>query len=230
MKAVTGFGPAIILISLASLFLPAKEVITTSAILDLIAGMILFRKEGERSEPLFLLSVVGAIIAGTILGALGLKLIPAEKFNPLLGAAILSLAVWFAFVRSRNQSGELRSSLPARSDWQDLSFSFVGGICGGLFGISGPPIIFHLGRRYSKEAFRGILITVFLVAAFARVAMYSATGMMDQETLVYVAFCVPGQLAGLYFGTRAFLGISERRFSTIVALLLFFVSMKLLVS
>jgi len=228
LKAVTGFGPAIILISLASLFLPAKSVIATSAVLDVIAGAILFQSEGAKTQPRFLIILTSAMVLGTILGAIGLGLVSAEQFTPLLGLAILSLSIWFAFFRSRGNATSLRTSLPERCDAQDLSFSFLGGICGGLFGISGPPIIWHLGRRYQKEAFRGILITIFLVASLTRVASYSAAGMMDTSVLTFILFCIPGQLLGLYVGKRAFLGISERLFSIIVAAILFLVSVKFL--
>lgn len=230
LKAITGFGPAIILISLASLFLSPKDVIATSAILDFIAGSILFRGEGARSEPKFLLSITGAIVLGTVIGALGLSHIPAQTYIPLLGAAILSLSIWFAVFRGRSGASTLRSTLPSQCDLQDLGFSFLGGLSGGLFGISGPPIIFHLGRRYSKDAFRGILITIFLLAAVARIASYAAAGMVSGEVLKFVAYCVPGQLLGLYIGRRAFLKISEQVFSRAVAVLLFFVSLKLLFS
>ena len=225
---MTGFGPAIVFISFGTLLFSPKEIIATSAVLDLLAGLLLAPSIGSREQPRFLLGLILAMSFGTVLGALALGIVSAEQYLLLLALAIFSLAIWFTFFRARNQSTVLRSSLPERAAADDLAFSAFAGLCGGLFGISGPPIIWHLGRQYQKEAFRGILVTIFVAVAFVRTTSYGVTGMMNQQVLTFVLVSIPGLLLGLMLGKKAFLGVSERRFSCVVGLVLFAVAIKLL--
>lgn len=229
LKAMTGFGPAIVVIAFGSLLLPPQAVIATSSVLDFMAGAVLFHGSGARSKPRFLVVLTGAMVVGTLIGAAALSSIPSDRFRPIFGFAILTLAVWFTFFRARGGAQNLHSELPDRCDREDIVYSTFAGFLGGLFGISGPPILWHLGRRYRKETFRSILITIFVVAAFARVVSFSIGGLIDRKVLYYIALCLPGQIAGLYFGSRAFMGISERRFSVIAGLILLAISVKLLI-
>ncbi len=226
LKAMTGFGPAIVVIAFGSLFIPPHAVIATSSILDFLAGAVLFRG-GAKKAPRFLVGLAAALVVGTILGAFILRSIPPGDFRPIFAVAILSIALWFTFFRARSGTESLRADLPERCDRQDIAWSSLGGLLGGMFGISGPPILWHLGRRYRKEAFRGILITVFVVAALTRVISFSIAGLVDRHVLFYVALSLPGQAAGLFFGNRAFFRLSERRFSVIVGVILIAVSLKL---
>ena len=43
LKAMTGFGPAIVFISLGSLFVSPHPAVVTSSILDIIAGIMLLK-------------------------------------------------------------------------------------------------------------------------------------------------------------------------------------------
>lgn len=228
LKAMTGFGPAIVVISLGSLLFPPQAMIATSSILEFIAGAVLFRASVAKESPRFLLVLTAAMVMGTLIGAAALTAIPPAEFKPLLGFAILALALWFALFRARDGGSSLKSDLPKVCDRQDLSYSCLAGLCGGLFGISGPPIIWHLGRRYQKDAFRSILITVFVVEALTRVVIYSVGGLVDGSVLFYLALCLPGLFLGIYVGNRMFFDISERRFNVIVGVILLAISAKLL--
>ncbi len=230
LKAMTGFGPALVVVAVGSLFLPPPVVIATSAILDLIAGAILLRADWTRGSYRFWVPLAVAIVAGSIVGAFFLRAIPADHFRRLLGIAILGLGVWFALGRQRTPGVGLAAELPARSSGADRLFTFVGGVLGGMLGISGPPIIWHFGRRLTKQAFRQVLVPIFVIAALARASTYSALGLVDRQVLGYVAAALPGLLMGLLVGNRIFLRLSEAQFSRIVGLVLLLVALRLLLA
>ncbi len=115
-----------------------------------------------------------------------------------------------------------------RAKPQDLSWSFLAGICRGLFGIDGPPLVWHFGRAYEKAALRKVLIAVFMLGAFVRAASYCSSGLMSMQLLGYVALCLPGQVLGLYLGNKLFFAVPERQFSIVIGFVLSVISIRLL--
>lgn len=228
LKAMTGFGPAIIFISFGALLVPPHAIIATSAILDVIAGLILLRVDWKRGGHRYWLPLAGAIVAGSIIGACCLKLIPAELFERLLGGAICILGLWFIFGRSRSDGPQLQGTLPERCTRPDKVYTSIGGFFGGLLGISGPFIIWHFGRQFEKRVFRQILVPVFAIAALSRSMMYTGLGFVDLRVLGYAAVSLPGLLAGIYVGNKIFFTLSETLFSRIVGCVLLVVSIRIL--
>lgn len=228
LKAMAGFGPAIIVVSFGALLVPPRSIVATSAILDLVAGLILLRIDRARGGYRYWAPLAVAIVGGGIIGATFLKVIPAALFRRLLAIAICILGAWFILGRTRSNEPALADALPDRCSRSDGIFTFVGGFFGGLLGISGPPIIWHFGRRFSKEAFRRILIPLFAVEVFSRTVAYSALGVVDFRVLTYVAAALPGLLIGLYVGNKMFFTLSETFFSRIVGVVLLIVSIRIL--
>ena len=226
LKAMTGFGPAIVLISLGSLFLPAYSIVATSAILDILAGIVLLKVDWEDGVYRYWLPLAVAIVIGTVAGALLLKIFSPEGFHFILSIAITVIGVWFLFGRANLDEGKLRSHLPERCTGGDKGFTLLGGFCGGMFGISGPPIIWHFGRQFTKRAFRQVLVPVFVVAAVARSGMYSIIGIVDLQVIKYVAIAVPGLFLGIFLGNRIFFKISEVMFGRVVGIILVIIGVK----
>jgi uncharacterized membrane protein YfcA len=162
---MTGFGPAIVVISFGSLVVDPHTIVPASAVLDSIAGFVLLRSDWKRGGHRYWAPLAVAIVAGSVLGAVSLAAIPAQLLRRMLGVAVLVLGIWFILGRSREGGSGLRDELPERSSPLDRGFTFLGGFLGGLLGISGPPIIWHFGRQFAKRAFRQILIPVFFIAA-----------------------------------------------------------------
>lgn len=227
LKAMTGFGPAIILISLGSLFIPPQPAIATSSILDIIAGIALLRIDWAKGAYRFWLPLAIAIAVGTIVGAIFLQIIPPAKFRVMLSTTILVLGIWFIIGRKETDATKLKSELPEKCKKIDTGFTFIGGFCGGLFGISGPPIIWNFGRQLAKRAFRQVLVPIFIIAAIARVTMYSSMGIVGWQVLKYVIVALPGLFLGLFVGNKIFFKLSELNFSRIVGAVLLAVAIKL---
>jgi hypothetical protein len=120
--------------------------------------------------------------------------------------------------------------LPAHSSASDTVVSGVGGVLGGLTGISGPPLLWHFGRKFAKRPLRQILIPVFLFAALGRVGTYAATGMITVSVVHAYLLALPGLLLGTYLGNRIFLRVEERTFSRIIGLVLLVSGLRLVLS
>ncbi|MFC1742478.1 sulfite exporter TauE/SafE family protein [Candidatus Riflebacteria bacterium] len=226
VKAMTGFGPALIFIALTSLFITPHVAVVVSSILDTIAGFILLRVDWKGGSFKYCLPLVISITTGSVLGSIALKFISPEIFLKILVFVILFLGFWFLKGRSGKDESELLAELPAKSSYQDAFFTFLGGFSGGLMGISGPPIIWHFGRSFNKLAFRQVLIPIFLASTIARVITYTCTGLTNMLVMHYVLLAIPGLLLGLYVGNRIFLKISELTFNRIVGIALILAAIK----
>jgi uncharacterized membrane protein YfcA len=229
VKAVSGFGPALVLIGVGSMFLPPHTIVPLSAMLDATAGAILVFMDPVAGGRKYWGPLALAIVAGSVAGGILLSLISPELFRLVLAVAVLLLAVWFIFFRSRSTGGDLTDELPSRASGGDMTAAAAGGLMGGFLGISGPPVLWHFGRRFAKRALRQVLIPIFLAAAIARVATYSATGLVDATVLLYYCVSLPGLLLGIYVGNRVFLSISEKAFSHVIGLILLAAGLRLLV-
>ena len=228
LKGVTGFGPAIVVVAFGSMIMPPRDVIAMSAVLDTTAGAMLLRMNWKRGGHRFWLPLTLAIVLGSILGSLFLEAISPAVFQILLSGAICFLGFWFLLAKPGQRDDALIGTLPQTGSRTDVAMTFFGGMCGGLFGISGPPVIWHFGRRFTKRAFRQVLIPIFLAAAAARVTAYASIGLLDRHILWYVLASTPGLLMGILLGNRIFKKLSERAFRSIVGILLILVSIQLL--
>lgn len=229
VKAVSGFGPAIVVVAFGSLLLPPHVVVPLSALLDMTAGGILFCMDPAMEERRYWIPLAAAIVAGSVLGSLFLAVVPPEIFRIVLAVAIVVLGFWFLFMRTRGEEGSLSPVIPARATGPDLAFCAAGGLLGGFLGISGPPILWHFGRKLAKFPLRRLLIPVFFAAAIARVATYTGTDLIGARVLTAYAASVPGLLLGIVVGNRFFFRISEKVFSRIVGTVLVVTGIRLLV-
>ena len=97
----------------------------------------------------------------------------------------------------------------------------LSGLLTGLFGTGGPPLIiwYHLSAA-TKSAFRGNLMTIFLMMTFVRVPSYIVGGLVTAPRLWSSLAVMPAVLLGAWLGNRLHLTISEQGFRRLVSLLL----------
>lgn len=157
-----------------------------------------------------------------------MSVIPAESFDLLLAVVITILGIWFVAGRGKDGEASLEQELPSRCSKSDLSVSAFAGLCGGLFAVSGPPIVYWLGRRFVKHSFRRALIAVFFFATIFRLITYGAVGLLHTNLWMPALFTVPGIILGIILGNRIFIALSERAFSRVVGTILIFVGIRLL--
>jgi uncharacterized membrane protein YfcA len=228
VKGFTGFGPALVLVPIGSLFFAPQSIIPLAALLNVVAGAMLLRVDWRRDGHTYWIPLVVAVVIGSVIGAFFLEMIPANSFRRVLGVAILLIGLWFLFLRSAVGPGGLSDRLPARPNAPDAGFAWFGGLLGGVIGISGPPIIWHFGRKLAKSPFRQAIVPIFLAATIARSITYASLGLVDGRVLVFSAVCLPGLFLGLYVGNRIFKRVSEKVFALGVGVLLVVIGARML--
>ncbi|WP_210396250.1 TSUP family transporter [Motiliproteus sediminis] len=76
--------------------------------------------------------------------------------------------------------------------WTLGFFGLLGGLGGGLFSVSGPPVVFHLYRQPQPLAvLKATLLAVFGFSTLLRILVVSAQGQMDAQLLLLGALAAP---------------------------------------
>ena len=228
LKAATGFGTAIVIVSLGSLLIGTVEAVIVCAIIDVIGGTILYIRDPVAEDRPYWVPMTAAMIAGAIAGAWFLKYFSGDSFDVMLGVVISILGVWFLVGRDDHPDSGLLDALPNGCSKADLGVSTFSGICSGLFAVGGPPIVFWLGRTFTKHSFRRSLIVMFYFSTIARLTIYGATGLLDRGMIMPGLFSLPGIVLGIIVGNRIFIALSERAFSRLIGGVLIFVGIRLL--
>ncbi len=218
VKGLTGFGPAIIFVSIGSVVYNPIEVIVLAALLDIIGGGTLtalnpqFLRNSKYWAPIGLLMVIGAIS-----GSLLLSIAPASAFEIVLGVAIVVISIWFLFGNSEPDGS---ASSPTEIKPLDGFVGSFSGFCGGFTGMGGPPLIVYLGAKFKKDFFRAIIVPIFLVSAIARFTTYGALGMVDLNN--YLLYILPpiGVIIGNFVGNHFFDYVEQRWFTVLIGVIL----------
>jgi uncharacterized membrane protein YfcA len=227
VKGLTGFGPAIVFVSIGSVFYDPVEVIVLASVLDVVGGAYLvslnpdFLENREYWGPIGLLMVAGAVFGSFVLSVLSVSL-----FEYLFGAAIVLISFWFLSGRSELDKGsEDTHQLGAR----DGLVGVFSGFCGGIVGMGGPPLVAYLGDKFDKGLFRAIIVPVFLMAASSRVLTYGYLGMIEIGNLWLYVFPPLGVLIGNRIGNHFFEDVEQKRFTVLIGIILMLSGIRLLI-
>lgn len=220
LKAATGFGPAIILVSLGGLLIGARDAIVLSALLDVVGGWLLIPAVGGIAQARRWLPMSGALVAGTAVGAVALPFVPATVVAIAVGVMAATIGVWFLAGRP----GRRATAEPGRA----ITAGLAAGVSGGLVGVNGPILVAALGRSLDRTDLRAALVPVFLAAALVQVAVYAAAGLVTGRILAMAAIALPALVAGRVIGDRWFRRAGERPFELVVGVVVFAAALRLL--
>jgi uncharacterized membrane protein YfcA len=210
-----GFGSGLIAVGgLALLFPEIKDVVVLLLLVNLPAELwVCWQSRREiRWRPIAALGV--GIALGIPVGAVVLKQSDPRFILVVLGWFLMAVGLIFLRLPA---GGRLHP--PA---WAAPPAGLVSGLLTGLFGTGGPPLIiwYHLSAA-SKGAFRGNLMTIFLLMTFVRVPSYVAGGLVTAPRLWSTLLVLPAVLLGAWLGHRLHIRLSEAAFRRLVSGLLF---------
>ena len=199
---LTGFGAALVTIPLASHFVPLPFALALFALSDLVSALRVGLESPRNAVRGEWIRLVPMILAGTALGVSALVNLPRSLGMLLLGAFVLSFAL-YSLVRRP-------SSRVISPRWAWLA-GLAGGITGTLFGAGGPPYVIYLSQRgLSKEQFRATLGFATMTSISLRVLAFLLTGLLlDRQVWIAAAVAAPAAFIGIAVSRRLFLRISR---------------------
>src|SRR3954469_12823812 len=210
---ITGFGSALVTIPLATHLVPLAFALPLFAVADLFCAVSVGLENPKNALRSEWRRLVPMIVAGTALGVTLLVNLPRRAGMLLLGAFVLSYALYSLVHRA-----------PGRL--VDPRWAWLAGLCGGitstLFGAGGPPYAIYLSQRgLTKEQFRATMGFATMTSISLRVTAFFITGMLlDREVWMAAVAAVPGALVGLFFAKKIFHRVSREIVLRVVAVIL----------
>ncbi len=209
-----GFGSGLIAVgTLALLFPELKDVVVLLLFLNLPAEGSVVASSWRTVRWRGIASLGVGIVIGIPLGAALLKHGESTLVLALLGGFLVAAGTAFLALPGRRP---IRWPL-----WSGPPVGVLSGLLTGLFGTGGPPLIiyYHLGGL-DKTAFRGNLMTIFLLKTVIRVPAYFIAGLVTIPRLWSSLFTLPAVLLGIWIGHRIHVRLSDDTFRKLVSLLL----------
>ena len=204
VQTVTGFGYGIIVMSLFPLFLPLEQALAISTTMSLCLNIaILSRRWRDIQYKLVWLPVLCASMGAYA----GLALIaehPSPIYKRILGVFLLILAVWFVWLSDRVK---LRPTLASSA-----IVGAVSGACGGLFSISGPPmVLYYVAILDDVKQYMATTQFYFLLNNIVLIIMRNALGLWPSGILPGCASALAGLLCGYFAGGVIFKKANAKR-------------------
>ena len=223
VMGLTGFGTGITALPIWLYAVPpvvAGPLVVVCSVIGQVQtfGAIWHAIEVKRVMPF----IIGGVI-GVPIGTLLLPVIPLDAFR--LGVAVL-LIVNCGFLLLRR--------IPFRLTWggriADAVAGWLGGILGGIAGLSGPPPTIWTGLRgWAKDTRRAVLQSYNLTILTLALISQAVAGFITIELGQTVLIALPGTIAGAFLGRRLYTRIDNVRFDRIVLVVLLMSGVALLV-
>ncbi|GAB3677711.1 sulfite exporter TauE/SafE family protein [Salinisphaera aquimarina] len=188
-QTVTGYGLGMILIGVTS-GLDIVPVAATATIVGLLllvnSAVALPGRFGHIHWPLVTSTALG-VVPATLVGIVLLEYLD-SRLSRLLHVALGLLIIYGAFSLLRTP---VQQDTPSGCSGFVVS-GVVSGLCGGLFGIPGPPLIYQFYRQpLPLTAIRNMLTVIFSLTATVRTLLVALQGAIDTQILVLTASAVP---------------------------------------
>ncbi|WP_271270599.1 sulfite exporter TauE/SafE family protein [Aliamphritea hakodatensis] len=216
VRGCIGFGFSALVVASATLFLAPSQVVPMIAVLE-IAASIQMVLSTWRDTAWRILSylLIGTLIA-TPLGVYALVVMPADNIRLLLSAVILIMSVLLAVGwQYRGPTGPVPF----------FGLGLVSGVCNGAAGVGGLPVAtFLTAMNLTMTELRATLVMFFLLTDIILLSTASGHGLLNEE-LVWqsLAMMVPMGI-GIFFGSRLFRVLPEKKLRRGVICLLILLS------
>ena len=163
----------------------------------------------HRVAPFIASGIFGVPIGTRLLG-----LVPVGSLKLLIGGFLIAFCSSMLFANRR-------LTIRWGGRFADACIGLVGGILGGLAGLSGAlPTMWASVRGWSKDERRGVFLAFNLtVLSFAFVS-FAVSGFIDEAFFAAALTAVPATIAGAFLGFQVYRRLNDWHFERVVLFLL----------
>ena len=217
IKGFAGFGSAIVMVSVLTLFVDLKTVVFVTSACAAVNGAVLYARCRSHVTWRPILWLVAASVLGVGAGTYVLMSFSGEALKKWLGVFVCAFSLYMLF-QSRRGSTAAPRPWP---EWLGPVCGFVAGVVFGVYGTGGPIVVIYLVHRLSqKDVLRGSLIAAFLVIDALRLCGYIGCGLATGDAAILSCFAVPAAVVGGHVGTLVQARVDSQTFRRVVAVVL----------
>ena len=216
VESAVGFGSALVTVSLGGHLLPLQQLFPIFQPLSLLLSLTLVVRGRAHINTRFLLQeLLPAMLPGVVIG---MALFRFGRPDALLLGVGIAITVLASLELQRTLRGQPTQPLPPLLRSVVLFFA---GIIHGLFGTSGPPVVWVASRTLPEKAeFRATLALLWLLLSVVLVAGYVVDGSLRLPQLHQSAVLAVPLLLGFVVGNLLHVHVPQRAFRLAVCVLL----------
>lgn len=206
IRALTGFGSALIAIPLLSILFGAKYAIPFILLYECLIDIMILGRDGLKLKNeinrAFLFLITGLV--GIALGTEVLILSSESHLKVVIGAALIIFAALLL----------LNVNLKFKIDmFGSVAVGLLGGFLCGSIGMPGPPMALLLNAQGTeKEEFRRLIVIFLTVIDFLTFFYFLWIGLINAEMLIQSLKLLPALAFGFLAGNFAFGRVDEGTF------------------
>ena len=202
---IAGFGTALIAAPVLAQTLPVSAIVPLLALLDCLAAIVNGVKLSDKIARREMMWLVPLMIAGSLVGAWLLLVIPPKPMMLALGIFVVGYALYALFTPAARVGLKQVFVVP---------FGLIGGIFSAMFGSGGFIYAMYLSRRLEdKDAMRATQSALIALSTFTRVVIFALAGVYaDFKLLALALLLVPAMLIGLHVGHHITLRMTREQF------------------
>lgn len=209
IQSITGFGCAILAMSILPLVLPFKTAAVAMALAALVMTFKVSFSLRENINYRILVIPFIASLAGRTIGVHILNSYDTNMLQKILGILLILLSLWFIFF---NHAVKLEANSVT-----GLSAGLASGILGGLCNISGPPlVIYFFSVLKEKKEYNATIQATFFLGGLYTILLHILYGNITEEIVKLSAVAVVGVAIGSSIGLAMFSKINKKILSRII--------------
>jgi uncharacterized membrane protein YfcA len=218
-----GFGLGLFSIGLLAMFIePVTNIIVLLLFIALPAEIYVVYKSWKIISWRGIIIIACGVAVGVILGTIILKYGKPHFVLTILASFLILAGIILLIAQTE-----------VKIHWPSWCAPFIGvlsGLLSGMFGTGGPPLVFYYQLSgIDKHAFRGHLMTLFLLMALVRYPSYALSGLITETRFISAVYVFPAILMGIWLGNRIHIQISEKAFRKLVSFSLIVIGMILFI-
>lgn len=210
--ATFGFGDALLSLPFLSMIIGLQKATPLLALSGLTLAVCLVGTGYKHIQW----KVAGRLVLGSFIGVpLGVFLL--KHMNEGVMMAIVSVLIIVISLHSLLQPSLIKIS----TDKYAPIFGILGGMLGGAFNTSGPPVVLYGSMRgWSSSVFVGMMQAYFIPTDIFVISGHLGSGLLDSEVVGYFLWCLPLLILAVIIGNYLKRSISVERFKTGVSVLI----------
>lgn len=205
---------------LLSLIIDVREAAPIVALCGMVINIYLIYQLRAHIKFFELRTLVIAAIIGVPTGVYLLSHASSDLLKVILGIIILAFVIlsFYKVFKPRNLNPK----------W-GYFYGFMSGLMGGAFNTSGPPVIiyFYLNGK-EKVDMKAALTGYFTLNTIMIIISHAVGGLTTMNTVKTALYCLPGVLAGIYFGHKLFNKIPQKIYNKVILIFLGILSILLI--